>query len=69
MCCFLVISNLAFSSIFQINLKVQEESEKYGDILLENFYESYNNLTIKSLMLLKLAVVPSLKSEYIFKVS
>ena len=53
---------------FGIDRLVQEESVQYGDILIQDFIEHYNNLTIKTIMLLKylnhLAVIPS----FIFKV-
>ena len=53
---------------FGIDRLVQEESVQYGDILIQDFIEHYNNLTIKTVMLLKylnhLAVIPS----FVFKV-
>lgn len=36
-----------------IQNKILEESEKYGDIIQEGFIDSYNNLTLKSIMMLK----------------
>lgn len=36
-----------------IQNKIIEESEKYGDIIQEGFIDSYNNLTLKSIMMLK----------------
>ena len=51
-----------------INELLKEESEKYGDLLIQDFVEHYNNLTIKTVMLLKfvnqLTEIPS----FIFKV-
>jgi hypothetical protein len=41
----------------------------YDDILLENFYESYNNLTIKTMMMIKFVARTEVNSEFIFKVS
>lgn len=35
-------------------MKIEEESEEYKDVIQENFIDTYNNLTLKSLMLLKL---------------
>lgn len=37
----------------KLQQKIYEESRTYQDILQENFHDSYNNLTIKSLMMLK----------------
>lgn len=34
-------------------VKVDEEISKYGDIIQEDFIDSYNNLTLKSVMMLK----------------
>ncbi|XP_077298168.1 uncharacterized protein LOC143919635 isoform X2 [Arctopsyche grandis] len=36
-----------------LQAKIDEESALYGDIIQEGFIDSYNNLTLKSLMLLK----------------
>ncbi|XP_039747985.1 uncharacterized protein LOC120625116 isoform X1 [Pararge aegeria] len=33
--------------------KIEEEVEKYGDVIQEGFVDSYNNLTLKSIMMLK----------------
>ncbi|XP_041986062.1 uncharacterized protein LOC121738203 [Aricia agestis] len=33
--------------------KIEEEVEKYGDVIQEGFLDSYNNLTLKSIMMLK----------------
>ncbi|KAJ0170127.1 hypothetical protein K1T71_014055 [Dendrolimus kikuchii] len=33
--------------------KIKEEADKYGDVLQEGFIDSYNNLTLKSIMMLK----------------
>ena len=52
---------------YEIN-ELLKESERYGDLLIQDFIEHYNNLTIKTVLLLKfvnqLAVIPS----FIFKV-
>ena len=49
--------------------KLLKESERYGDLLIQDFIEHYNNLTIKTVLLLKfvnqLAAIPS----FIFKVT
>jgi hypothetical protein len=54
---------------FQLNLKIMEEADLFGDILLENFYESYLNLTVKSLMLVKFAALSTVNADFVFKVS
>ena len=36
-----------------IQVKIKEEQESFGDILQEDFEDSYNNLTLKSLFSLK----------------
>jgi hypothetical protein len=51
-----------------VNQNVYEESLSRGDILLENFVESYNNLTIKSLMMLKFVTQAAVDAEFVFKV-
>lgn len=48
--------------------KVSLEAAEHGDILLEDFHESYYNLTIKSLFMLKFAVKSAPKTKFIFKV-
>ena len=48
---------------------MMEESLEHGDVLLENFVENYNNLTIKSLMMVKFVAQSNVNAEYIFKVS
>ena len=53
----------------KVNLVVVEESNLYEDILLENFQESYNNLTVKSLLMIKFAQQGYVRSDFIFKVS
>ena len=44
-----------------------EESLEHGDVLLENFVENYNNLTIKSLMMVKFVAQSNVNAEYISK--
>ena len=56
------------AKLTQVTLKVYEESDSYGDILLENFQESYLNLTVKSLMIVKFAALTTIRSEFTFKV-
>ncbi|CAH2084334.1 unnamed protein product [Euphydryas editha] len=37
----------------EIQEKIEEEVDKYGDVIQEGFIDSYNNLTLKSIMMLK----------------
>ena len=53
--------------LFQVNSNVQEESNLYEDILLQDFVESYNNLTIKSLLMVKFAQEGFVPSDFVFK--
>ena len=57
-----------FCFVFQTNERVKDESRCYGDILQENFIETYNNLTIKSLMMVKFVAVYEPKAQLVFKV-
>lgn len=36
-----------------LDANIERENQKYGDIIQENFLDTYNNLTIKSTMMLK----------------
>ncbi|XP_072937738.1 uncharacterized protein [Epargyreus clarus] len=58
------ITNPDFKLVFLLGLpsqandtevqdKIDEEVEKYGDVIQEGFVDSYNNLTLKSIMMLK----------------
>ncbi|XP_076356294.1 beta-1,3-galactosyltransferase 1-like isoform X1 [Tachypleus tridentatus] len=47
--------------------RVLKESERYSDIIQEDFLDSYNNLTIKSVMLLKWVNNTCLDARYIMK--
>ena len=68
----MIDSNLHGQIIFQVGLEprthgidklIKDESDQFGDILIQDFIEHYNNLTIKTVMLLKyvnhLPVIPS----------
>lgn len=37
----------------EVQDRIDYEVEKYGDVIQENFIDSYNNLTLKSIMMLK----------------
>ncbi|XP_055524830.1 uncharacterized protein LOC129718261 [Wyeomyia smithii] len=40
----------------EVQMRVVNESEMYGDIIQESFIDSYNNLTLKTIMMLKWVV-------------
>ena len=48
--------------------RLQKESAAFGDILQEPFYDSYNNLTLKSIYLLKHFVKQRPRLKYLLKV-
>ena len=48
-------------------LKIKGESNKYGDIIQESFIDTYENLTIKSLMLLKWFEQNCHQTQYVMK--
>ncbi|PIK38901.1 putative beta-1,3-galactosyltransferase 1-like [Apostichopus japonicus] len=50
-----------------ITTGIYEESEKYNDILMQNFIDSYNNLTYKTLMGLKWTSVYCPQVAYVMK--
>ena len=49
--------------------KLEEESAEHGDILQETFQDSYNNLTIKSIFILKyyVGVADNLGNKFLLK--
>ena len=51
-----------------VDIRVTEESSQHGDVLLERFHESYLNLTVKSMMLVKFAATYDLNADFVFKV-
>lgn len=51
--CSLIFVLGSFSDNEELQSEILAESGKYGDILQENFDDSYNNLTIKSIYILK----------------
>ncbi|RZB41455.1 Galactosyl T domain containing protein, partial [Asbolus verrucosus] len=63
-------SNLQVNSPEPILKKeIDAENAEFGDIIQEGFVDSYNNLTLKSLMMLKLANLHCKRSvEYLLKV-
>ncbi len=44
---------LGLSDDEDVSLRVKEEAEEFGDVLVEDFADTYNNLTLKSLFMLK----------------
>lgn len=48
-------------------LQVVEESRTYGDILQEDFTDSYMNLTLKSVMALKWTSTHCQQAQYLLK--
>ena len=49
--------------------KLEEESAEHGDILQETFQDSYNNLTLKSIFILKyyVGVADNLGNKFLLK--
>ena len=52
-----------------INHQVVQETYDYGDILLQDFYEHYTNLSVKSVMMLKFISEDfGIEANFLFKV-
>ncbi|XP_050732827.1 beta-1,3-galactosyltransferase 1-like isoform X2 [Eriocheir sinensis] len=51
-----------------VSISVREESRLFGDILVEDFIDSYTNLTLKTVFMLKWAQQHCSKAQYIMKV-
>ena len=47
---------------------IRKESNTFGDLIVENFTDSYHNLTLKSLMMLKWAKNNCPATPYVLKV-
>lgn len=47
--------------------RIQRENEAYDDVIVEDFRDTYNNLTIKSLMLLKWVKNNCNSTNYVMK--
>ena len=56
-------------SFLKVNTKAQLESQLFGDVLVEDFVDSYNNLTIKTMMMVKFIVANNIKAKFVVKVS
>ncbi|KAH0562913.1 hypothetical protein KQX54_001421 [Cotesia glomerata] len=50
-----------------LNNKILDENSRYGDIIQEDFIDTYNNLTIKSMMMLKWAIAKCPRATFIMK--
>ncbi|XP_055587075.1 uncharacterized protein LOC129739590 [Uranotaenia lowii] len=48
--------NVREEELDEMQMKILNESEVYGDIIQESFIDSYNNLTLKTIMMLKWAI-------------
>ena len=54
---------------YEVQSKLEQEQAEYGDILQESFKDSYNNLTIKSIFILKyyVSVADNLGNKFLLK--
>ena len=52
----------------ELNALVADEASLYKDVIVEDFVDAYNNLTIKSIMGLKWAAQYCGNAKYVFKV-
>lgn len=59
---------VGLSSDTSLNERTRYESLEYGDMIIENFIDSYYNLTLKSIVLLKWVKLNCLTARYIMKV-
>ncbi|XP_043512310.1 beta-1,3-galactosyltransferase 1-like isoform X1 [Frieseomelitta varia] len=50
-----------------LNSMIAEESHQYNDIIQEKFYDTYNNLTLKSVMMLKWVTSNCGQAKYLMK--
>ncbi|XP_031844442.1 beta-1,3-galactosyltransferase 1 [Nomia melanderi] len=50
-----------------LNNIIAEESQQYNDIIQEKFYDTYNNLTLKSVMMLKWITSNCKEAKYLMK--
>ncbi|QQP54014.1 Hexosyltransferase [Caligus rogercresseyi] len=51
----------------QMQSHLHSEMDTFGDIILEDFQDTYNNLTLKSILMLKFVVYYDLKIKFLFK--
>lgn len=50
-----------------LNSLVLDESDRFGDIIQQDFVDSYNNLTVKSVMMLKFVTSHCAHASYVMK--
>lgn len=50
-----------------IQEQIEKESSAYGDVVQEDFFDTYNNLTIKSVMMLKWVNATCRRTRYVMK--
>ena len=51
-----------------VSADVEEESQRYGDIIVEDFMDTYNNLRLKTIFILKWVHLNCPKLKFIMKV-
>lgn len=56
------------SSNATINEKLKEESQQYGDIVQEDFADTYKNLTLKTIMAVKWASIYCSNAKFFLKI-
>ncbi len=52
-----------------VNSMLREESARYGDIVQETFFDSYRNLTLKTVMMLRWASIYCPQAQLVLKVT
>ncbi|KAL1513996.1 hypothetical protein ABEB36_003327 [Hypothenemus hampei] len=58
---------LGLTRDLEIQKRIIQESQQFNDIIQENFYDSYNNLTLKSAMMLKVFTQHCRSAKYLLK--
>ncbi|XP_014261338.1 beta-1,3-galactosyltransferase 1-like [Cimex lectularius] len=58
---------LGWTYNISLQIQIEQESSEYHDVIQENFIDSYNNLTIKSVMMLKWYIHYCPSSTYLMK--
>lgn len=52
---------------FMLQNAITEENRQYNDIIQEKFHDTYNNLTLKSVMMLKWVTSNCAQAKYLMK--